>query len=329
MHTNQNMSIEEAVTLLQEGQAIAFVTETVYGLGADATNEEAVNKIFQAKGRPSDNPLIVHIAHFDQVNPLVTSIPDKAKLLMDAFWPGPLTIIFPKSDLVASNVSAGLDSVGIRMPSHPVARELLDKVGLPIAAPSANTSGKPSPTTAYHVYDDLNGKILGIVDGGPVDKGIESTVIDCTIDPPVILRPGSITQDQIEALIGSVNISSSLQEDHTPKAPGMKYRHYAPKAPLILIDGDEAKFIQVVDKELESNKKVGILVPTTYHQVNATVKLAYREDVEFFARNLYLFLREFDRHDLDVIYVKYIHGQGLAQSIMNRLLKAADNTIIK
>jgi len=328
MKTNENMSIEQAAELLKEGYPIAFVTETVYGLGADATNEQAVAKIFEAKGRPSDNPLIVHIASVDQVDALVKEIPVKAKSLMDVFWPGPLTIIFPKSDLVASNVTAGLDSVGIRMPSHPIAKALLEKVNLPIAAPSANTSGKPSPTTAYHVYDDLNGKILGIVDGGPVDKGIESTVIDCTLEPPVILRPGSITKEMIEEVIGPVLVSSTL-EDNTPKAPGMKYRHYAPKANLILIDGDESKFIEVVSKDLEDNKKVGILVPTTYHQVQASVKLAYREDVEFFARNLYLFLREFDRYDLDVIYVKYINGDGLAKSIMNRLLKASNDQVIK
>ncbi|HBB5410576.1 TPA: threonylcarbamoyl-AMP synthase, partial [Listeria monocytogenes] len=219
---------QEAAKLLRSGECVAFPTETVYGLGADATNQAAVQKIYEAKGRPSDNPLIVHIARREQMDPFVASYPVKAIQLMEKFWPGPLTVILPlKKDSLATNVSAGLSTVGVRMPEHPVSLALIDAANIPVAAPSANRSGKPSPTTASHVIEDLDGKIAGIIDGGATGVGLESTVIDCSLDIPVILRPGGVTKEQIEQIIGPVDIATNnTKETEKPKAPGMKYTHY-------------------------------------------------------------------------------------------------------
>lgn len=221
---------------------VAFPTETVYGLGANALSDEAVNKIYEAKGRPSDNPLIVHISKMEDVDKYVEEIPEQAKKLMNAFWPGPLTVILKvKQGILSNKVTAGLPTVGIRMPNHPVALALIEASGLPIAAPSANLSGKPSPTKFQHVYKDLNGKISGIVDGGETGVGVESTVIDCTEPIPVILRPGGTTREEIEGIIGSVGMDRQVKEEvEKPKSPGMKYTHYAPAAPMYLVDGSSA-----------------------------------------------------------------------------------------
>ena len=234
-------ALERAAAIIRDGGLVAFPTETVYGLGADALSAEASKKIYAAKGRPSDNPLIVHVAEFSDMEKIAQEMPEEAKKLADAFWPGPLTMIVRKNDKVPYETTGGMDTVAVRMPNHPVALELIRRSGGYIAAPSANTSGKPSPTLAEHVAFDMDGRIPMILDGGPVGIGIESTIVDLTEDIPMILRPGYITPKMLEKVIGEVKMdpgiiaSDSLQK---PKAPGMKYKHYAPKADLILVDGE-------------------------------------------------------------------------------------------
>ena len=333
MKTKHNLSIDEAVQLLQEGEAVAFPTETVYGLGADAIRSEAIDKIYLAKGRPSDNPLIIHIGAFEQIKDYAREVPQKAQQLIDAFWPGPLTIILPKQDCLADNATAGLDSVGIRMPSHPVAMELLKKVNLPIAAPSANTSGRPSPTSAEHVVDDLDGRIAGIVDGGEVNIGLESTVIDCTVEPPIILRPGEVTREEIEAVIGKVDIDKSLKDiEFTPKSPGMKYKHYAPNAPLTIIKGNHDFFQKVIDEAKSQEKKIGLLVTEENkekYDADIVLVCGSQNDLLSVAQRLYDVLREFDEHDIDIIYSESFPDSGLGEAIMNRLLKASGYQVIE
>ena len=228
--------MEQAGKLIAEGELVAFPTETVYGLGGDALDPDASRRIYAAKGRPSDNPLIVHIADFDDMKRVAREVPEQAKKLADAFWPGPLTMVFPKSDIVPYGTTGGLDTVAVRMPSDPVANRLIKLAGVPVAAPSANTSGRPSPTTAQHVWQDMEGKIEMILDGGPVGIGVESTIVDVSGDVPTLLRPGAITMEMLRETVGQVEIDPAIQAppsaDLRPKAPGMKYRHYAPKADL-------------------------------------------------------------------------------------------------
>lgn len=318
---------QQATKLIKNGECIAFPTETVYGLGADATNDKAVQKIYQAKGRPSDNPLIVHIARMEQLAPLVTDIPANAKKLMQHFWPGPLTIILPlKVGSLANSVTAGLLSVGIRMPENDVAREFLTYCKVPLAAPSANSSGKPSPTTARHVQEDLTGKIAGIIDGGVTGVGLESTVIDCTIPIPAILRPGGVTQEQIEAVIGP--LAHSIVKDEkieAPKAPGMKYTHYAPKSPVYLIEGSHHFWIEQIDKARNRGEKPGLLV-------SAAKKKQLQQDLPTYttgetlaevATYLYDGLRSFDHTDVTCIFAETYPKTELGVAIMNRLEKAA------
>lgn len=320
--------IKEAATLLQQNETVAFPTETVYGLGANALSDEAIKKIFEAKGRPTDNPLIVHIAEESQVEDFVQSIPTTAKQLMEAFWPGPITIILPKKEgTISPLVTAGLSTVAIRMPDHPIALALIKEAGLPIAAPSANRSGKPSPTTAQHVARDLNGKIGGIVDGGSTGVGLESTVIDCTKEFPIILRPGGITKEQIEQVIGPVNISGGkVDKKETPLSPGMKYKHYAPKAPLYLMDGKPEWIQSVINKKREQGLKVGMLASTEtfpVYEADLVLDCGSREDLHTVARNLYSMLRKFDEVDLDCILAEVFPESGVGVAIMNRLEKAA------
>ena len=324
-------NIHQAVKLLKQGEVVAVPTETVYGLGADATNEEAVSKIFKAKGRPSDNPLIIHIASLDQLTPFIDHVPLKAKKLMDAFWPGPLTIILKQGTGLSPSVTADLDTVGVRMPDHPVALGIIAQSGLPIAAPSANTSGRPSPTTAKHVLDDLNGKIPLIVDGGTTGIGVESTVIDCTMMPPTILRPGGITREEIEALIGKVQQDKALsQMNHVPKSPGMKYAHYAPKAPLYIVEGGPVFLQQQIDMAKEKGLKTGVLATAeSSYQADCLVKCGSKSDIQAVARQLYGALRQFDQYNLDIIFSESFTEKGLGQAVMNRLTKAAGHRIIK
>jgi L-threonylcarbamoyladenylate synthase len=329
-----NPQIMDAAQVLRQNEVVALPTETVYGLGGNAKNYEAVSKIFAAKGRPVDNPLIIHIAEKKQLNEFVEEIPAKASLLMEKFWPGPLTIIFKiKKGVLSEKATAGLGTVGVRMPDHPVAFALLKACGLPIAAPSANSSGKPSPTTAGHVQEDLEGKIAGIVDGGPTGVGVESTVLDCTEDIPVILRPGAVTKEQLEEAVGEVRVDRALTETNLkPKAPGMKYQHYAPNAPLYLVSGSHAFLQQLVKEKQQEGLRVGVL--TTEESVNdyqADVVLACgtRAEPETVAASLYGVLRDFNHEKVDIIFSEMFSNTGVGHAIMNRLSKAAGNKLIQ
>lgn len=321
--------IAEAAQYIRDNQIVAFPTETVYGLGANAHSDEAVAQIFKAKGRPADNPLIVHIAEYQQLEKLVAGISKQAKLLIDAFWPGPLTLIFPKSPGVLSDlVTAGLDTVAIRMPSHPVALALIRASGLPIAAPSANRSGKPSPTTALHVQQDLNGKIAGIVDGGATGVGLESTVLDCTGEVPVILRPGGITKEELESVVSDkIEIASNLLEKtDAPRAPGMKYKHYSPSAPLYLVDGEVDWIQSLINEKRKQGLKVGVLASSETkqkYQADLILNVGSRKQLDQVAHQLYYTLREFDQSHVDFIYSEVFPQLGVGVAIMNRLEKAA------
>lgn len=326
--------IIEAANFLVNNEVIAFPTETVYGLGANAKSEEAVKRVYEAKGRPSDNPLIVHIASESQLEEFVIDIPPVAKRLMNEFWPGPLTLILKsKPGQLAKSVTAGLDTVAVRMPNHPVALSLIKASGLPIAAPSANTSGKPSPTTAMHVRDDLNGRIAGIVDGGSTGVGVESTVLDCTVEIPVILRPGGVTKEQLELIIGQVKEEVALsKKDDTPKAPGMKYTHYAPKAPLTLVKGTPDFIQKLVDSKRAEGLKVGILAAEenqTFYQADYVISPGKLVDLSTIATGLYDALRQFDQYQIDFIYSEVFPTKGIGKAIMNRLFKAAGQKLIE
>ncbi|SNZ04462.1 translation factor SUA5 [Terribacillus aidingensis] len=318
-------AMSEAAVLLKQGEAVAFPTETVYGLGADATNEKAVRKIFEAKGRPSDNPLIVHVANTNQLEDLVEEVPDVAHKLLEAFSPGPLTLILKSKGTVAPNVSAGLDSIGIRIPSHPVGLRLLEEAAIPIAAPSANISGRPSPTRAEHVVHDLDGRIAGIMDGGPTGIGLESTVLDCTEAVPVILRPGGVTAEAIQRVIGTVMIDPGLagEQKEKPKAPGMKYTHYAPEAPLYLV---KENMQQQADKLAEAGEKVGIIATEELAATLDSERIQIcgtRKNLATVAEHLYDALRHFKKSDVSVILCESFSKQDVGAAIMNRLEKAA------
>lgn len=325
--------IEEAGRILREGGLVAFPTETVYGLGADALKEEAAKKTYAAKGRPSDNPLIVHIADYEDLKKIAVRIPPETDALAAHFWPGPLTMIFEKSDIVPYGTTGGLDTVAVRMPSDPIAAELIRAAGGFVSAPSANTSGRPSPTTAEHVLADLGGKIDMILDGGAVDIGVESTILDMTVDPPMILRPGAVTAEMFESVIGPVTVDQTLIDSSStkpPKAPGMKYRHYAPRAELIILEGDLREEILAI-RQLSyagsrKGKKVGIIATaeTLPFYSNGVIKnVGTRENEKSIARNLYRVLREFDEENVDIIYSESFAAQGIGSAVMNRLEKAA------
>ncbi|TFJ93371.1 L-threonylcarbamoyladenylate synthase [Lentibacillus salicampi] len=320
-----HQAIQEAAELLQNGHTVAFPTETVYGLGADATDARAVSGIFKAKGRPEDNPLIAHVATKEQLRGLVSTLPAVAEKLLELFTPGPLTIVLPSNGVCADNVTARLSTIGVRIPEHPVARKLLKTCGLPIAAPSANISGKPSPTTADHVWADLQGKIAGLVDGGPTGVGVESTVIDCTQDIPVVLRPGGITKEQLQAAVGSVMVDPALANTaDRPKAPGMKYTHYAPEVPMWLVEGALEKIQGVIDKERDNRKRVGVMASTeTADKLQADQIIPLGSDLREIAASLYDALRIFKNGDVDLIVCETFPQIDIGQAIMNRLKKAA------
>ena len=324
----------EAAAILKKGGLVAFPTETVYGLGADALNEEAARKIYAAKGRPSDNPLIAHIAKKEDIEPLVREIPEAGKKLMDAFWPGPLTLIFPKSGRVPKGTTGGLDTVAVRMPSDPVARRLIELAGTPVAAPSANTSGRPSPTTAEHVRQDMDGRIEMIVDGGPVGIGVESTIVDVTGEIPMVLRPGAITMEMLKKCVGAVEIDPAIlgpvSQDFKPKAPGMKYRHYAPKADLTIVSGETEDVVRAISRMAAERESEGLSVgiictdeTRALYPCGVVRSMGVRARQETIAHNLYAVLREFDDLNADVIYSESFEGGELSQAIMNRLCKAA------
>lgn len=325
--------LKEASAVIRSGGVVAFPTETVYGLGGDATNPEASRKIYAAKGRPSDNPLIVHIADFSQLRNIVAEVPQEAEKLAEAFWPGPLTMILRKNDVIPYETTGGLDTVAIRMPSHPVARAFLQDSGCMIAAPSANTSGRPSPTTAQHVWGDLHGKIEILLDGGPVGIGIESTIVDLSEERPMILRPGFITQEMLSAVLGDVGVDPGLASENSkqpPKAPGMRYRHYAPKAALTLVEGTMEEVISKINaltREAQAmGKSVGVLATEENkdrYVADHVIVIGQRQDEAEIARHLFDVLRQFDDLQVDLIYSESFVAAGVGQAIMNRLLKAA------
>ncbi|KXH83972.1 L-threonylcarbamoyladenylate synthase [Sporosarcina sp. HYO08] len=324
---DKQKSYQQAVDLLESGGVVAFPTETVYGLGAIATNDEAVQKIFAAKGRPSDNPLIVHIGNIEEVERYATGVTENAQKLMTAFWPGPLTLVFNKiPGVIAATVTPGVETVGIRMPNHPVALELLRTLEAPLAAPSANRSGKPSPTEAIHVYDDLKGRIPLILDGGQTGVGVESTVIDMTTNPPTILRPGSITQEMIESVIGQVHAGGDSSDKEAPRSPGMKYPHYAPLAPLYIIPQDEGRLNAIVDQLHQEGKKVAVIGPNEWNGSTADWYFAIgaKNDLSAMAANLYGVLRKCDTTEADVILAVETEPTGIGAAVMNRLMKAAN-----
>lgn len=337
--------LDYAAQVLRNGGLVAFPTETVYGLGANALDKHAVEGIYKAKGRPSDNPLIVHIAETAALKELTSGIPQTAPKLMEAFWPGPLTLLMPKSDKIPAIVTAGLDTVGIRMPSNPIALELIRRSGVPVAAPSANSSGRPSPTLAKHVVEDLSGKVDVIIDGGHSKVGVESTVLDITADPPMILRPGGVTFERLTQLLGKVLfdpvISSEGKSSAPPRAPGMKYRHYAPKAMMLLVQGSPEAVADEIGRRAElydrDGTNVGILVTDetaafyepALHAYCKFISLGSRRNPESLATNLFKSLRDFDENEVGVILAEVPEAAGIGQAVMNRMLKAAGGNVIK
>lgn len=335
-----------AAGVLKGGGLVAFPTETVYGLGANALDEKAVGRIFEAKARPSDNPLIVHISKITGLSPLATHIPEAAKTLARAFWPGPLTIIMKKSEAVSPVITAGLDSVAVRMPAHPVALKLIRLAGIPVAAPSANSSGRPSPTRAEHVMEDLSGKVDIIIDSGPVEIGLESTVLDLTADPPVILRPGGVTPAQLEKWLDRVSISPAATDkpaelpSGAPKSPGMKYRHYAPKAKITIFEGAPHKAAEMIIRQYhaytQKNIKTAILATDEtielYKSGNMPsgdlISMGARKNPETIAGSLFNILRQLDHSGTKQILAEGISVEGMGLAIMNRLAKAAAYDII-
>ncbi len=339
-----NKLIQQAGEIIRQGGLVAFPTETVYGLGANALSEEAAAKIYLAKGRPSDNPLIAHIADMDMLKGLVREIPSVAQKLMDAFWPGPMTLIFDKSEMVPKGTTGGLDTVAIRFPNHPIARELIQAAGVSIAAPSANLSGKPSPTLGEHVIDDMDGRIDMIIDGGMVGMGLESTIVDVTVTPPMILRPGFITYEMIKDVIGDVKIDKAIftkpEAGLKPKAPGMKYRHYAPSAEFKMYRGEAEKvaekIILLANEKADEGMKTGVITADQHrylyenrlHSNITVVSLGDLEKPETIANHLFKTLRDFDKEKTQFIFGETFSEDNVGQAIMNRLTKAAGYNII-
>ena len=336
--TQKENGVRLAGSIIRSGGLVAFPTETVYGLGANGLDPAAVEGIFRAKGRPSDNPLILHVAKKSDVKDLWTRVPEEARLLMDAFWPGPLTLIFNRSSLVPDQVAAGLPTVAVRMPDHKTALALIRAAGVPIAAPSANLSGRPSPTTAQHVKADLDGRIDLVLDGGPCRVGLESTVLSLCGEP-TILRPGGVTREMLEAVMGSVQVSSAvlapLKGDGAAPSPGMKYKHYAPRADMVIVAGEEDRVVTKINELAaaagEAGRRVGIIctdeTKLRYHADNV-VSIGARTDEDAIAQHLYKILRDFDDTDTEVIYSESFATPRIGQAIMNRLLKAAGHQVI-
>lgn len=331
--------IEEAGLIIRKGGLVAFPTETVYGLGGDALNPESSKKIYAAKGRPSDNPLIVHIADKRDLYRIVREVPEKAKKLMEAFWPGPLTMIFYKNELVPQATTGGLDTVAVRMPSDRIAAAFIRAAGGFVAAPSANVSGRPSTTTAAHVEEDLSGRIEMILDGGQAVIGLESTIVDMSVEPPVILRPGAVTEEMMEAVIGPLEVDKAIIAPDSgvkPKAPGMKYRHYAPRADLAVVEGSTEAVIAAINQLAEEaeaeGKRVGIIATDETkdrYPKGLVLSLGARKHEEEIAQHLFEVLRDFDETDVDCIYSEAFDEASIGPAIMNRLLKAAGHKVIQ
>lgn len=330
--------IQEAAKIIRSGGTVAFPTETVYGLGANALDETAIKKIFLAKGRPQDNPLIVHISSVAQLDGLVESISEQAYILMEKFWPGPLTLIFNKTNKIPDRITGGLSTVAIRMPNHNIALELIEYSKLPIAAPSANTSGKPSPTNSSHVIHDLSGKIDMIIDGGSTGVGLESTVLDITGDVPTILRPGGVTVEDLLTVLPKVEYDKAIEisdKSIIPKSPGQKYKHYSPNAKMIIVKGSVQeiiqKTIQLSEKYEAQGMNVGIMATKQAHKHyknNNILIVGDRDYPETIAANLFNVLREFDDMNVDIIIAEGVEDKGIGKAIMNRMKKAAGGEII-
>lgn len=331
--------IQEAGEIIRGGGLVAFPTETVYGLGGDALNPLSSRKIYAAKGRPSDNPLIVHIADMGALPLIAEEIPESAGKLAGRFWPGPLTMILKKSEKVPYETTGGLDTVAVRMPVNRIARELIRAAGGYVAAPSANRSGRPSPTSARYVSEDLAGRVEMIIDGGDVPIGLESTIVDLTVDRPVILRPGYITRQMLEEVLAEVDEDSTLMRDDSgqaPRAPGMKYRHYAPRGDLTVIGGAEENVVSYINEKCAEQKKIdkrtGVIgTDETIGRYCADVckSVGSRTDEEQIARELFRILRELDDEHVEIIYAEAFDDSGIGRAIMNRLLKAAGHKMIR
>jgi L-threonylcarbamoyladenylate synthase len=333
--------IQTAADIIRKGGLVAFPTETVYGLGADALNPNAIQTLFKAKNRPLDNPPIIHIENTKTIHKLTQQVPPNADKLMEKFWPGPLTLIFKRSKTIPDITVANLDTVAIRMPNHPVALALIKKSRCPIAAPSANLAGKPSPTTAQHVYTDLNGRIDAILDAGPTRIGVESTVLDLTTEPATLLRPGGTPLEALKTVLGDVKLHPFVAAEkpltvENARSPGMKHRHYAPKAPVIVVEG----VIQAVMATVKSlicdywlqGKRVGVLATAETawaYEADVVKSLGSRRNVDGMAANLFRVLREFDEENVDVIITESIPVEGLGLAVMNRLRKASGYHIVK
>ncbi len=332
-------AIARAGEILKRGGLVAFPTETVYGLGGDALNENSSRLIYAAKGRPSDNPLIVHITNMEALKKIVTEIPPAARKLAERYWPGPLTMIFHKSSAVPLATTGGLDTVAVRMPSHKTARAMIDAAGGYIAAPSANRSGRPSPTVARYVIEDLDGLVDMIIDGGEVNIGLESTIIDLTGEVPTILRPGYVTQDMLTETLGLVDVDRTILDANSrqaPKAPGMKYRHYAPKGNLSIVEGEPERVVSYINERISTlqkeGRKTGVIATdetvARYHGDDIK-SVGSRRDEEVIARHLFRILREFDDDNVEVMFTESFETAGIGQAIMNRLLKAAGHQVIQ
>lgn len=331
-------AMEEAGRVICAGGLVAFPTETVYGLGGDALNAASSGRIYAAKGRPSDNPLIVHIADMDGLEKITAQVPEIALRLAERFWPGPLTMIFKKADCVPYATTGGLDTVAVRMPSNKIARELIRTSGRYIAAPSANLSGRPSPTDAKHVIQDLYGRVDMILDGGESDIGLESTIIDLSGERPVILRPGYITEEMLGELIAGIETDKGILDmnsDIAPKAPGMKYRHYAPKGSLAIVEGEQEQVTAYINSRLEEHKaegkRTGVIATNETaagYWADSVKSVGKRGDESAIAKHLFRILREFDDEEIQIIYAEAFESTGVGCAIMNRLLKAAGHKVI-
>jgi L-threonylcarbamoyladenylate synthase len=337
----EDESIRAAAAIIKAGGLVAFPTETVYGLGADALNADAVLALFAAKNRPLDNPPIIHVENTVDVYKLTEEVSAKAEQLMKEFWPGPLTLVFKRSQDVPEVTVAGLDTVAVRMPKHNVALALIKASGCPIAAPSANLAGKPSPTTAKHVFDDLNGRIDAILDAGPTRIGVESTVLDVSVDPPLLLRPGGTSVEALQKVLGEVELHPFVAAEaeissEKARSPGMKHKHYAPKAQVILVEGAVpvmmSKIKELIGACWMQNRRVGVLATdeTAWaYEADVVKSLGSRRNVDAMAANLFRLLREFDSENVDVIIAEGVPSEGLGLAVMNRLRKASGYNIVK
>ena len=327
-------SIKIAAEIIREGGVVAFPTETVYGLGANALDQTAIKKIYKAKGRPSDNPLIVHISDKDDLKLITNDVPSICRNLMESFWPGPLTLLFKKNNKLPDIVTGGLDTVAVRIPENDVALKLIREAGVPVAAPSANLSGKPSPTKAEHVMEDLMGRIDAVLLGGDCPVGVESTVIDTLSNPPVLLRPGGISKEQIEQVVGEIISGHSGQDTDIPKAPGMKYTHYAPTAPVIVFKGSIPNMVAEI-KKLKNQKekegiKIGVLATdeTANRYTGCVFSVGSRKRMESIAGEIFHVFRCFDKEKVDMILSESFTTEGMGLAVMNRIIKAAGYNVI-